>query len=63
MLLNSDLRSTEAVIQRCSVEIGVLKKFPKFTGKHLRQSLFLNKVANLRPATLLKKNSGADLFL
>ena len=24
---------------------GVLKNFAKFTGKHLRQSLFLNKVA------------------
>ena len=29
--------------------------FIKFTGKHLRQSLFLNKVASLRPTTLLKK--------
>ena len=29
--------------------------FKKFTGKQLCQSLFLNKVASLRPATLLKK--------
>ena len=28
---------------------GVLIYFPKFTGKHLYQSLFLNKVADLRP--------------
>ena len=34
---------------------GVLRKFAKFTGKHLCQSLFFNKVAGLRPATLLKK--------
>ena len=34
---------------------GVLRNFTKFTGKHLYQSLFLNKVAGLRPATLLKK--------
>ena len=34
---------------------GVLKNFAKFTGKYLSQSLFLNKVAGLRPATLLKK--------
>ena len=34
---------------------GVLRSFPKFTGKHLCQSLFFNKVAGLRPATLLKK--------
>ena len=37
--------------QRCSIEIGVLKSFTKFTGKHLCQSLFFNKVAGLRPAT------------
>ena len=34
---------------------GVLRNFTKFTGKHLYQSLFFNKVAGLRPATLLKK--------
>ena len=34
---------------------SVLRNFTKFTGKHLCQSLFFNKVAGLRPATLLKK--------
>ena len=34
---------------------GVLKKFTKFIGKHLCQSLFFNKVAGLRPASLSKK--------
>ena len=34
---------------------GVLRNFTKFTGKHRRQSLFFNKVAGLRPVTLLKK--------
>ena len=34
---------------------GVLRNFAKCTGKHLCQSLFFNKVAGLRPATLLKK--------
>ena len=33
---------------------SVLKNFAKFTGKHLCQSLFLNKVAGLRLANLLK---------
>ena len=33
----------------------VLRNFAKFTGKHLCQSLFFNKVAGLRPATLFKK--------
>ena len=41
--------------RRCSVKKGVLKNFAKFTRKHLRQSLLFNKVAGLRPATLLKK--------
>ena len=32
---------------------GVLRNFTKFTGKHLSQCLFFNKVAALRSATLL----------
>ena len=34
---------------------GVLKNFVKFTEKHLYQTPYPNKVAGLRPATLLKK--------
>ena len=34
---------------------GVLRNFPEFTGKHLCQNLFFNKVAGLRPATFSKK--------
>ena len=34
---------------------GVLRNFANFTGKYLCQSLFLNKVAGPRSATLLKK--------
>ena len=30
----------------CSLGKGVLKNFAKFTGKHLRQSLVFNKVAD-----------------
>ena len=41
--------------QRCSLKKGVLRNFAKLTGKFLCQSLFFNKVAGLRPATLLKK--------
>ena len=33
----------------------VIRNFAKFKGKHLCQSLPFNKVAGLRPATLLKK--------
>ena len=41
----------EAVVQRCSVKKvfckkGALRNFIKFTGKHLCQSLFFNKVAD-----------------
>ena len=34
---------------------GVFRNFAKFKGKHLSQSLFFNKAAILRSATLLKK--------
>ena len=34
---------------------GVVRTFAKFTGKHMCQRLFFNKVAGLRPASLLKK--------
>ena len=33
---------------------GALKNFAKFTGKDLCRNLFFDKVASLRPATLLK---------
>ena len=46
---------SKAVIPRCSIKEHVLKIFAKFTGKHLCQSLFLNKVVGLRPASLLRK--------
>ena len=36
---------------------GVLRNFKKFTGKHLCQSLFLNKVEALGPVPLLKRGS------
>ena len=39
----------------CSIKNSVLKNLAKFTGKHLCQSLFFDKVTSLRPATLLKK--------
>ena len=34
---------------------GVLRNFEKFTGKHLCQRFFFNKVIDLSPAILLKK--------
>ena len=35
--------------QTCSIRKGVLRNFTKFTRKHLYQSLFFNKVADLQP--------------
>ena len=48
--------------QRCSVRKDVLRNFTKFT-EHLCQSLFFDKVAGLRPATLLKRHSATSVFL
>ena len=41
---------------------GIHKNFAKFTGKHLCQKLFFNKVAGLSPATLLKKRPWRRCF-
>ena len=42
---------------------AAVRNFTKFTGKHMRHSLFLNKVAGLKPVTLLKRDSGTGVFL
>ena len=53
-LINSHLR--------CFVRIGALRNFAKFTGKHLCQSLFFNKVAGLRTATSVTLDSAVGVF-
>ena len=40
---------------------GVFRNFPKFTGKHLYQRLFFNKVAGLT-CKFIKKESLAQVF-
>ena len=45
--------------RRSSVRKGVLRNFAKFTGKHLCQSLILNKAAGL----FQDSDSGAGVFL
>ena len=37
---------------QCFVKKDALRNFARFTGKHLCQSLFFNKVVGLRPTTL-----------
>ena len=47
--------TTRSSHQNSFARKGVLRNFAKFTGKHLRQVLFCNKVAGPEPAILLKK--------
>ena len=44
-LINYKSRRTDVFCKK-----GILKNLTRFTGKHLYQSLFLKKVAGLRPA-------------
>ena len=55
---------SKAVVKRREVlsKKGVLRNFAKLPGKHLYQSLFLNKVAGLRPAILLKNRLRRSFF-
>ena len=54
---NKDARTAPMSLSHHTVMTLIILKrnFAKFTEKHLCQSLFFNKVAGLRPATLLKK--------
>ena len=47
----------------CSMKKGVLRNFAQFTGKHLCQSIFFNKVAGRRLQIYLKRDSGTGVFL
>ena len=54
------IRSSQTEVfckNRCSY-----RNFAKCTRKHLRLSLFFNKVAGKRPATLLKKENLTQMF-
>ena len=46
----------------CSVKKGVLRNFAKFTGKHLCQSLFFNKVAGRLQEHLFYRTPPDDCF-
>ena len=54
---------TEAVVQRCSLKVSVLKNLAKFIGKHLCQSLFFNKVAGLGLQLYYIRDSDTGVFL
>ena len=60
ILFNNDLYMSEfptyrSIRPEVFCKKNVLRNFERFTGKHLCQSHFFNKVAGLRAATLLKK--------
>ena len=61
--MNTYLPIDKSIHSEVFYKKGVLKDFTNFTGKHQCQSFFLNKAAGLRPATLLKKDSGTGVFL
>ena len=62
MLDHYKINTSRSSHQRCSMHESVLKNFTKSTGKHLCKSLFYNKVAALRPATLFKKRLWQRFF-
>ena len=51
----SILPMSKAAIRRCSIKKAVLRIFSKFTGNHLCQSFFFNKVAG--PKGFIKKGA------
>ena len=51
-MLNILLICSRSSHLRCSVRKGVVRNFAKFTGKHLCQSLFFNKISFIKKVTL-----------
>ena len=61
ILCEADATLSGSSHQSCSVGKGVLRNFSKFTGKHLYQNLFFNKVAN-QACNFIKKETLAQVF-
>ena len=61
---DSHIKHARSIHQRCSIKKGVLRNFVKSTGKHLCQSLFFNKGADLRPdaCNFIKKETLSQVF-
>ena len=60
-VFNLPSKPTEAVVQKCSVKTVLLKTLQNSQG-NTYASLFFNKVAGLGHATLLKKETLAQVF-
>ena len=56
------LTSSRSSHRMCSLRKSVLRNFAKFTGPHLCQSLFFNKVAGLRPEHLFFRTPPDSCF-
>ena len=57
-LYHNEVQSND---QRCSLRKGVLRNFPRFTGKYLCQSLFLSKLQT-SACNFIKKETVAQMF-
>ena len=58
-----DLIDDRSSHRKRSIRKVVLRNFTKFTGKHLDQSLFFNRVAGLSMQLYQKQDSGTGAFL
>ena len=56
-MMTWQITCTRSCHRRSPIKKGVLKNFAKSAGNHLCQSLFFNKAADPRPATILKRDS------
>ena len=59
-IINFKINISRSSHQKCSINKSVLRNFTKFTGNHLCQSLFFNKVA--RACNFIKKETLAQVF-
>ena len=57
-----DVTKSRSSRQEVFCKKGILGNFAKFTGKHLCQVLFFNKVVGLRPANFIEKETLAQVF-
>ena len=60
---NLDIRLVRNSHRLCSVRKSVLRNLAKFTGEHLSQNLFFNKVAGPDLQLYSKRDSGTDVSL
>ena len=60
--LTQSVNNRVSIIKMCYLNLGVLKNFAIFTGKHVCWSHFFIKLQALRPANLLKKDSNKSVF-